>query len=306
MRDRSGQLIGITPRLIAEFGQIVDSSVESLKDYLRDGLGERCRIGAASAADAAVATSDDFANSMHWASYRATLQRNGEYRRDLNVELVNPFTRNIAQTWRKTFEADIFSPLLESIIACINNLVDDMEQSAAPGLKDRTKLQGESCLESARVALDKAIETMKRTLNNAQKEVSRCLAPEVQKQLRDGYHAAMEEHGKGSVARQKASFRAYVVEYKDDIFEDGAKTIMVRLTDAADAVGKKLTASLENLAQKTEVNLAVLWEGVRDDLTRVKARSEIVNEVNRILEQVYFFSAAEQARHIPNEDTVMS
>ncbi|KAJ7276327.1 hypothetical protein B0H12DRAFT_1084814 [Mycena haematopus] len=305
-RDRDGQLIGITPRLVAEFGEIVIASVESLKDHLRDGLEEKCRVGAANAADAAVSTSDDFASSMHWASYRATLRRNGEYRRDLNVELVNPFTRNIAQTWQKTFEADIFSPLLDSIVDCINKLVGDIERSAAPGLKDRTKLQGESCLESARVALDKAIETVKETLNNEQKEVSRCLAPHVQDQLTDGYSAAMEERGKGSVARQKASFHSYVVDCKDEIFEGGADTIMDRLTNAADAVGKTLSVSLDNLAQKCENNLGVLWEGMRDDPTQVKTRLELVSVVNGVLEQVQFFSAAEQARYIPDEDTVMT
>jgi hypothetical protein len=51
--------------------------------------------------------------------------------------------------------------------------------------------------------------------------------------------------------------------------------------------------------------LAVLWEGVRDDPAQVTARSEVVTEVNRVLEQVQFFSAAENARHVPNEDTVM-
>ncbi|KAJ7904438.1 hypothetical protein B0H14DRAFT_3079313 [Mycena olivaceomarginata] len=278
-----------TPKAVDEFGKVVETSVESLKEHLRDGLEERCRIGAASAAEAAVPTSDDFASSMHWASYRATLRRNGEYRRDLNVELVNPFTRNIAQTWQKTFEADIFSPLLDGIIACINKVVGDVERSAAPGLK----------------ALDKTMSSVKEALNNEQKEVSRSLAPHVQSELIDGYSAAMEERGLGSVARQKASFRSYIVGCKDDIFEEGADVILEKLTGAADAVGRTLTVALSDLAEKCEVNLAVLWEGVRDDPAQVTARSEIVTEVNRVLEQVQFFSAAENARHVPNEDTVM-
>ncbi|KAJ7809368.1 hypothetical protein B0H14DRAFT_3112574 [Mycena olivaceomarginata] len=239
-RDRYSELIGITPRLIAEFGKVVETSVESLKDHLRDSLEERCRIGAASAAEAAVPTSDDFASSMHWASYRATLRRNGEYRRDLNVEL----------TWQKTFEADIFSPLLDGIIACINKVLGDVERSAAPGLKDRTRLQGENCLESARVALDKTMSSVKEALNNEQEEVSRSLAPHVQSELIDGYSAAMEERGPGSVARQKASFRSYIVGCKDDIFEEAADVILEKLTGAADAVGHTIKVALNDLAEK--------------------------------------------------------
>ncbi|KAJ7744514.1 hypothetical protein DFH07DRAFT_25631 [Mycena maculata] len=300
--DRYGEPIGITPRLIREFGKVVETSVSQLKNHLRDGLEERCRVGALNAAGAAVPTSDEFASSMHWASYRATLRRNGEYRRDLNVELVNPFTRNIAQKWQEVFEADVFSSLLTATIGCVNKLIDDVERSAAPGLKDRAKLQGVSCLEEARVTLDKTVETVKETLNTEQKEVSRSLAPHVQGQLLDGYTEAMEHRGKGSVARQKASFHDYITDVKDDIFDGGADVIMERLTDAAEAIGKALDVAMDNLAQKIEVNLAVLWEGVREDPAQVMVRSEVVTEVNQIIDQLNLFVAAGKSRHDEDAD----
>lgn len=70
--------------------------------------------------------------------------------------------------------------------------------------------QGELCLQEAKVALRNTIELVQQTMQNEQKEVSRCLAPHVQAQLVEGYDRAMEERGTGSVARQKASphFRA--------------------------------------------------------------------------------------------------
>ncbi|KAJ6539274.1 hypothetical protein B0H19DRAFT_1178148 [Mycena capillaripes] len=303
--DRYGQPIGVTPRLVAEFGKVIETSVSSLKTHLRDGLEERCRVGAVNAAAVAVSTSDEFAASMHWGSYRATLRRNGEYRRDLNVELVTPFTKNIASKWQEVFEADIFSPLLASTTDCINKLVADVERSAAPGLKDRARVQSEKCLESARVALDQTVQTVKETLNTEQKEVSRSLAPHVRSQLLDGYDAAMEERGKGSVKRQKESFHSYISGCKDDIFGGGADLIIDRLDDAAEAIGQTLTVALENLAQKVEVNLAVLWEGVRDDPAQVKARSEVVTQVNEVLGQLQLFAAAEKARH-SDEDIIMT
>ncbi|KAJ7095314.1 hypothetical protein B0H15DRAFT_881283 [Mycena belliarum] len=304
--DRYGLAAGITPRLIRELAKVVDTSVSLLKDHLRDGLEARCKVGAANAAEVAVVTSDEFASSMHWGSYRATLRRNGEYRRDLNVELVNPFTRNIAQKWQEVFEADVFAPLLSSTVACINQLLNDVEKSAPSGLKDRARLQGESCLKEARVALDKTVETVKETLNNEQKEVSRSLAPHVQGQLMEGYAEAMEERGIGSVKRQKDRFHAYIADCKDDIFVEGADVIMDRLTTAAEAIGAALDVAMGNLAQKIEVNLAVLWEGVRDDPAQVKARSGVVAEVNRVLEQIQYFAAAEKARPAnDDEDSMM-
>jgi hypothetical protein len=176
------------------------------------------------AADAALPTLDEFVAGMHWATYRASkpegleiicpfcssrilqslaLRRHGSWRRDLNVELVNPFTRNIAHTWSKVFESDLFGPFETSTIETITSLVKEVEESAAPGLKDRAKLQGEVCVEEARVALKKTVELVKETMDREQKEVSRCMAPHVQNQLIEGYDTAMLERGTGSVARQK-------------------------------------------------------------------------------------------------------
>ncbi|KAF7301325.1 hypothetical protein MIND_00697600 [Mycena indigotica] len=290
--DRFGQPIGITPRLIKEFSKVVENSVISLKDHLRDGLEERCRVGASNAAEAAVITSDDFASSMHWASYRATLRRHGEYRRDLNVELVNPFTRNIAQAWQQVFEADVFTPLLNSILERVSNLVKDVEKSAASGLKDYAKSQGETCRESARVALTQTVASVKATLIDEQKTVSRSVAPYVKDQLLDGYELAMEERGTGSVARQKAVFRNYISNCKDTLFEDGADSILEQLDDCASSVGVTLNSAMVLLAQKVENNISVLWEEVRDDPKQTMIRSKLVAQIDAIVHQVHLLSAA--------------
>lgn len=136
----------------------------------------------------------------------SALRRHGAFRRDLNVELINPFTRNIAHSWAKVFESDLFGAFESATIDTINELVKDVEDSAAHGLKDRARLQGETCVEEARVALNKTVDLVKETMNQQQKEVSRCLAPHVQEQLIEGYDTAMEERGTGSVARQKVRY----------------------------------------------------------------------------------------------------
>ncbi|KAG6813480.1 hypothetical protein H0H92_010505 [Tricholoma furcatifolium] len=292
--DEYGRLIGIAPRLALDFSKLVDKCITDLQELFKDGLEEKCKTGAANAAAAAVATSDEFAASMHWGTYRATLRRHGSWRRDLNVELVTPFTRNIAHSWSKVFESDLFGPFEAASTASISKLLKDVEDSAAPGLKDRTKMQGEQCLEEARVALKKTMEVVRETMNNEQKEVSRCMAPHVQTQLVDGYDRAMEERGRGSVARQKAVFHEYISNCKDEIFDDGADVLMERLTMAAKAVGDALDASLDPLAQKVEVNLSVLWEGTRDDPAQLRAREDIMTLVKTILQHIDFWMAARE------------
>jgi len=98
--------------------------------------------------------------------------------------------------------------------------VKDVEESAAPGLKDRARLQGETCLEEARVALTNAVDLVKERVNMEQKEISRCLAPHVQAQLVEGYDTAMMERGTGSVARQKVSFTLHHTDSRPTIVLD--------------------------------------------------------------------------------------
>ncbi|PPR06571.1 hypothetical protein CVT24_001752 [Panaeolus cyanescens] len=294
--DASGKPAGITPRLCSIFEGLVKKCVEDLQRSFKDGLEDKCHAGASHAAAAALPTLDEFTSSMHWATYRATLRRHGSWRRDLNVELINPFTKNIASTWSKVFESDLFGDFEAETIEAINDLVKEVEQSAAQGLKDRARLQGEQSIEEARVALRNAVTAVKEAMNVQQKEVSRCLAPHVQQQLVDGYEEAMTFRGVGSVARQKTFFRGYVSENKDTMFDDGADTVMGRLTQAAEAVGETLSESMDKLAQKVEVSLAVLWEGVRDDPQQLLARQGIIDTVKVVQEQILLWGTADKLK----------
>jgi L-ribulose-5-phosphate 3-epimerase UlaE len=55
--------------------KVVQDCIKELKRVFRDGIEERCRAGANKAKTVAVETSDTFAASMHWASYRASMCR---------------------------------------------------------------------------------------------------------------------------------------------------------------------------------------------------------------------------------------
>ncbi|PBL02484.1 hypothetical protein ARMGADRAFT_1005847 [Armillaria gallica] len=304
--DAYGEAVGITPRLVKDFTKVIEDNVENLKAKFREGLADKCRTGATQASAAAVSTSDEFAGSMHWGTYRATLRRHGSFRRDLNVELLAPFTKNIAASWGKLFETDLFDSFKRATLQTIQKLLMDVENSAAPGLKDRTKIQGELCLEEAKVALQKSMDVVSESMANEQKEISRCLAPHVQDELTPGYDRAMEERGAGSVARQKASFHDFISEAKEDLFEDGADVIMERLANAASAVGDGLALSLGELAQKIEVNLAVLWEGAGDDPQQVYARRAIVGEVEKILGQIEMWKDAEKLKKERDQEDLLA
>ncbi|KZT72577.1 hypothetical protein DAEQUDRAFT_685625 [Daedalea quercina L-15889] len=294
--DGRGEPVGISPRLKREFKEVIQDCVEDLQHRFRDGLEERCKIGSANASSAAVETSDTFAASMHWATYRATLRRHGTWRQDLNMELTNPFTRQIASSWQKVFEADLFASFEKSTLNVIDKLLKDVEESAAAGLKERARGQGELCLQEAKVALKKSLDVVRDTMTTQQKDTSRCLAPHVQEQLFDGYDDAMEERGTGSVARQKAVFHNFVSNIKDEMFDGAVDVLFGRLDAAAEALGKALEEAFEALAEKIEVSIAVLWEGPRDDPAQVKAREAVVASMNEIIQQVGFWQQADTKR----------
>lgn len=272
--------------------------------------------------------------------YQSTaLRRFGDWRQNLNVELSNPFTRQIASSWSKVFEADLFASFEKATTTVIQKLVDDVVASAAPGLKERARGQGELAMEDARVALGKTLEIVRSTMNEEQKEVSRCLEPHVKNQLLDGYERAMDERGRGSVARQKV--RSFMC---------SAGCVAWRLTVGCHRLssmttlrGLKIT-SLRGLRRSSwvasrrlqkqwavpsarpsknsreryvclllysvfgvdqgrvhsqiEVNMAVLWEGPRDDPKQAMARGEVVEGVKEILRQVELWRGAEQLSRV--------
>lgn len=122
------------------------------------------------------------------------MRRHGTFRDvDINVELVNPFTRHIASSWSQIFESDLFRSLQVGVDAQITKLLSAVESSAAPGLKDRIRFQAEQCHDEAKVTLAKIMELVKGIMNEEQKTVSRLLAPHVQAQLSETYNLSMEE-----------------------------------------------------------------------------------------------------------------
>jgi hypothetical protein len=176
-------------------------------------------------------------------------------------------TRNIASSWASVFEADLFAPFEQAAVAAINKLLQDFEDSCAPALHDRVRNQAEACRQEATVALKKTLEVVRDELNSGQKDVSRSLVPHVQEQLLEGYSSAMNETGRGSVARQKVRairfqwtyrlkimlqrvFHDFLDTNKEDLFEGGADVIFEKLDNVAAGVGEALNVALKALAVK--------------------------------------------------------
>ncbi|KAL5530325.1 hypothetical protein ACEPAF_6582 [Sanghuangporus sanghuang] len=294
---------GIISRLSEKFAEVIATSVKGMQHAFKDGLEEKCQAGADAAAESAVEISDAFAASLYWSTYRATLRRDGVWRRNLNEELISPMTKTIASSWAKTFETNLFTGFEKESLKVISDLLQEIEESCPNALRDRAHHQAQLCLDEVEVALRKAIDVVSAELTSAQKEVSRGLEPHVRNQLCDGYSLAMQERGRGSVSRQKLVFKNYVSNNKDHLFEDGADLILEGLDKIAIGVGEALVKAMDSMAEKIEVNLAVLWENASDSVHLLQEHTEAVKCIDSILRQLSLWDSADRDRDVLNTMT---
>ncbi|KAF7975844.1 hypothetical protein HWV62_8413 [Athelia sp. TMB] len=247
---------GVQDRLDEELRRVAVDQMRDLRAALRNGLEEKCRLAAAMAANAAVEATDTFLlGRKHANTLKATLKRDGCWKGDMNIELCEPYTRKIASSWQQVFERDQFSGLEDIVLRCVKKLVDDVEESAGQDFKARVKRQGESCMAEINLGLRDIVEIVNATLTTEQKEASRSLSPHIQSQLLEGYRIAREDHGKGVVARQKATLHHHVDTIKDVAYNDATDIILRRLDYAVERIENNLKSSFKTLAKKVGAEL---------------------------------------------------
>ncbi|CAE6530132.1 unnamed protein product [Rhizoctonia solani] len=281
--------------------KVAASCVEQLKHAFREGIEERCLAGAIKARQSAVETSDNFASSMHWQSYRAALRRNGEWKGDLNADLVGPMTREIAASWARLFDSDLFAPTVQAERQEINNILKKVQLSSPSSLNARCQVQSQLALKEAEVLTTNLLRNLKTMMTNEQKDISRCLTPHVQRELLAAYQSAAAERGTGSVARQKKLFHDYVETTRGTIFSKGTETLFSKLDQAAELTGVLLELGLSELAEKIEVNMSVLWDIPRAGNDEAKKRRNLIQHIDDMLHQLELWLEASRAGSVTDD-----
>ncbi|KDQ17601.1 hypothetical protein BOTBODRAFT_64068 [Botryobasidium botryosum FD-172 SS1] len=250
---------GISMQLEAGLRRIVSVNVQEMKTDFRGQLEERCRVSAEQAASIAGETYDAFAESMHWVTFRATLRRNGSWRRDLNEELAAPMNTFIASSWARVFEANLFSSFETKAAETIVTLLEEFQASCPASIQYKAHIQIQACREEAINALTRISAIGEKELSRGQKAASRHLVPRIRQQMVGGYREALTVTGRGSVAAQKSLLRNFVGTKKDHLFQSAADAVLESLDKIAVAVGEGMNQKLRGLGNKVEANLATLW-----------------------------------------------
>lgn len=131
------------------------------------------------------------------------MKRSGTWKRDINLELVDPFTQTIAQSFSHMFQQDIFGPFEVSIVNCVAKLLEEFLKSTSHELVPGAMLQQKACRKEMRATLSHTMDEVKEIMSAQRKEISRSVAPLVKNCLMESYDNARREKGKGSVARIK-------------------------------------------------------------------------------------------------------
>ncbi|TFY52696.1 hypothetical protein EVJ58_g9869 [Rhodofomes roseus] len=283
--------VGITGKLKEPLHILAREKSQQLRERISQSMGRKSRAAAVKAAQCAEQISDDFAASMHWLTYRGTLRRHGSWRQDLNAMFAIPFMRRIAAHWSNVF-SHLFLDLQSEANAIIEKTLTEFEESAPPLLKDLAHAQAEQCRKEVQCALDDIIDAIHDVIDTEQKEASRYLALHIQEVLKPGYEEAAPLSGPGSTTRRKSIFHDWVVKLKDSAFEGGADVLLRRLDELSDAVKDTLEEEFNNLSEKVEVTLSLVWDRPGNDALELKARETARATTAEILEQIKHWSRA--------------
>ncbi|KAI0056842.1 hypothetical protein BV25DRAFT_1813365, partial [Artomyces pyxidatus] len=276
----------------SEFARIMNDHVSALRNRFQRKLATVLEAGARSASDGSLQFLDDFAQSMHWTSFRATVRRNGIFKRDLNDEIASPIVEGATAAWTKLFSKDMFVTFELEILGAIDGLLHKIKTSSPPGHLPQVQSQASLCRTSAILLLRQIVEEARQTLTAVQREASRSSAPYIKASLSGGYELAQAEQGTGagSTVRERTAFRDFVKKNCEDIFQGGARAMLAALDAGADTTA--MEQPLRDLARKVEVDMAVLWEEVTADVAMLEARAVSDAVLTEVLRQIEFWKIA--------------
>ncbi|CAE6359517.1 unnamed protein product [Rhizoctonia solani] len=105
-------------------------------------------------------------------------------------------------------------------------------------------------------------------------------------ELLEAYQLAAAERGTGSVARQKKLFHDHIEASRGTIFSKGTDALFSKLDQAAEQIGVLLELGLNELAEKVEVSMSVLWDIPKAGNEETKRRRDLIQHLDDMLHQL--------------------
>ena len=205
----------------------------------------RLDAGAADAAKTCVATATTWGGSraeggLHWATYKATLRRGGNWRQNFNEELAEPVYRAVATHWEKAM-VDKARRGLDALDGAVAKALAAAHDGLAARLGDAAAEPALAKLDAARVAAARraheasssavassALAATKDHIQKQQKDLSREITPLVQAAMQPGYDRGFVEKGTGSHRRRCAVVESHVTKEARSMFKGAIAPVVAR------------------------------------------------------------------------------
>ncbi|XP_070574602.1 myosin-2 heavy chain-like isoform X2 [Ptychodera flava] len=218
---------------------------------------------------------------LHWATYKATVKRNGAYNSatagpiDFNQDLSEPMYSSIMIQWDKVFSG----VLMRTLDSCIHSILGTLKrfflnlqrELQALGIAlDRITRVSQQQLDSAAIKLKSAVGELKVWIQDSQRDINRLIPPSIQSYMEPVYNTCTNESGSGSFARMKGHMERHVVVESSVMFDAASTTMLEQLMVLQQEIVARFRAACETICE----NIALHYQPFWDLPTKTKALRE--------------------------------
>jgi len=215
---------------------------------------------------------DPFHNGLYWATYQATVRREGVFRSgsagsiDMNHELCDPMEKEFSVDWQRTLDSALRVHLgeaeskVQEICNSVNNTITlafEKEGMDKNHLVNMSNTASRGCMNAVRAAFA----SMHVLAINTQRNLNRSLLPLVQQQMRKSYSAAlMVERGKGVFDRMKDKMLSTTKLVVNDMFHESKITLLSGIQEMVNQLVDLIQKTSHTIAKHLEDVYSICWD----------------------------------------------
>ncbi|KZO96719.1 hypothetical protein CALVIDRAFT_110717 [Calocera viscosa TUFC12733] len=265
--------------LIEAWAGVSSRKNKKLKKELRRAIKPAMLHGARLAQREAVSALNKFGNeTTSYKTYRATMVRDGAFRKDLNEIFVSPLIEQVAYDWKNAFDAGVkalFLDIAEMLMESAERAFKAIEDGSGEELRGQLQAVTRQQRTIAATSFKTIAETATLKIKDIQKDLSRKITPDIQYQLHETYADAARQRGRGCLNRMKNKVLAYVEEHTAEMFAYSTRQTGDRLDQLADKVESILNADLKSLERMMSLNYSGIWEAMKASPGQIKLREAV-------------------------------
>eukprot|EP01122_Echinamoeba_exundans_P016614 TRINITY_DN8479_c0_g1_i1.p1 TRINITY_DN8479_c0_g1~~TRINITY_DN8479_c0_g1_i1.p1 ORF type:complete len:1374 (+),score=380.54 TRINITY_DN8479_c0_g1_i1:97-4218(+) len=208
---------------------------------------------------------------LHWASYRATVRRDGIFSSpaagsvNFNQDLAEPIFRFISVNWDQLFGvqiSQIFKRHQERIIASIKQSNAKFNEHLATLGVDKTRLaRNEQHIVSVQQGrVQQKLDVIRNEIAEKQRDISRTIVPAVQEKMRPAYNVAAGRCGTGVYDMMKKDISSHIETYRYHMFKEASQLLIQGLADLNQGAIQQVNQMHLDLMQELTLLNQAFWE----------------------------------------------